>query len=75
MPREGESIHPMAFIGKVTENVRYVQDAAKKTQTTRRKITQMKLNAQTVSRTIWLSQDLLTFIKERGNTRGEAQKK
>ena len=37
-----------------------------KTPTAQRKIAQIKLNAQTVSKTIPLSQDLVTFIKKRG---------
>ena len=53
----------MAFTGRAAEDVRYVEDVAKKTYTTLKKIAQMKLNVQTVEKTIPLSQDLMTYTK------------
>ena len=48
------------------EDNRHVEDLAKKTRTTQRKIAQMKRNVQTVKKIPPLSQDLLTSTKERG---------
>ena len=54
----------MVTTGEVAEDVRHVKGVAKKTQTAFRKITQKQLNAQTINKTISLSEGLMIFIKE-----------
>ena len=57
----------MASTGWATEDVRYEEGVAKKTQTTRRKMVQLKLNVQTVKTTL-LFQDLAMYTKKKRNT-------
>ena len=52
-------------VSYVVEDVQHVEGVTKKTQTTWREIAQIKLNAQTVRKTTLLSQDLITYTKEK----------
>ena len=55
----------MATTGRASEDVWHVESVVKKL-TTQRKIAKMGLNTQTVKKIPQLSQDLMTYTKERG---------
>ena len=64
-PWDASNVKNMNITRRLAEDDWYVKNTAEKTQTVWRKSAQTKRNVQTDKKTVWLTQDHVTFIKNK----------